>query len=305
MSNSIALITKYLDRLDTVYKQNARTAIFEADSSLVQETNEANVVKIAKISMDGLGDYSRANGYAQGDVTLSWETHTFSNDRGRMFKVDRMDNVETAGKAFGALAGEFVRTKVVPEIDAYRFAKIAGTAGISGASGSLDSSNVKAAVDTAIANLGEAEVDSASLVLFATPTIKGALESAISRDLPSGVDRYGQIINYYNGIPVISVPQTRFYTAIDLADGKTTGQTTGGYSKHTASSSGDTAGKNINFILMDARAVFAVTKNRVSKVVTPEENQNEDGWRFFFRCYHDLFVLENKVTGIYLHKANS
>lgn len=302
MSNSIDLITKYLDRLDTVYKQNAKTAVFEADSSLVQETNEANVVKIAKISMDGLGDYSRTNGYAQGDVTLSWETHTFSNDRGRMFKVDRMDNVETAGKAFGALAGEFVRTKVVPEVDAYRFAKIAGTTGISGATGSLDKDTVKGAIDTAIATLGEAEVDEASLILFATPTIKGALESALPRSLPSGVDRYGQVVNYYNGIPLVSVPQTRFYTAIDLADGKTTGQTDGGYSKHTATSSGDVAGKDINFILMDARAVFAVTKNRVSKIVTPDENQNEDGWRFFFRCYHDLFVLDNKKSGIYVHK---
>ena len=303
MANSIDLITKYLDRLDTVYKQNAKTAILEADSSLVQETQEANVVKIAKISMDGLGNYSRANGYPAGDVVLSWETHTFSNDRGRMFKVDRMDNVETAGKAFGALAGEFIRTKVVPEIDAYRFAKIAGTSGVSGATGSLNSSTIKAAIDTAIANLGEAEVDEASMVLFINTTKKGELESGLTRQLESGVTAYGQKIEYYNGIPLIAVPQTRFYSKIDLLDGKTSGQTDGGYAKHVASSSGDAAGQNINFILMDARAAFAVTKNRVTKVVTPEENQSEDGWRFFFRCYHDLFVLENKKAGIYVHKV--
>lgn len=301
MTNSIDLITKYIDRLDTVYKQNARTAIFEADASLVQETSEANVVKIAKIAVDGLGDYSRSSGYPQGDVVLSWETHTFSIDRGRMFKVDRMDDVETAGKAFGSLAGEFIRTKVVPEIDAYRFATIAGTDGISGTTGTLDVTTVKGAVDAAIANLGEAEVDEASMVLFVTPTIKGLLESAIGRELPSGVDQYGQVINRYNNIPVISVPQTRFYTVIDLLDGKTTGQTNGGYSKHTASSTGEAAGENINFILMDARSVFAITKNRVGKIVTPEENQNEDGWRFFFRCYHDMFVLKNKKAGIYCH----
>lgn len=303
MANSIDLITKYLDRLDTVYKQNAKTAILEADSSLVQETQEANVVKIAKISMDGLGDYSRTNGYASGDVVLSWETHTFSNDRGRMFKVDRMDNVETAGKAFGALAGEFIRTKVVPEIDAYRFAKIAGTTGVSGATGSLSKDTIKAAIDTAISNLGEAEVDEASLVCFINTTKKGELEQALTRQLESGVTAYGQKVEYYNGIPLISVPQTRFYSKIDLLDGRTSGQTDGGYQKHTAGSSGDPAGQNINFILMDARAAFAVTKNRVTKVVTPEENQSEDGWRFFFRCYHDLFVLDNKKTGIYVHKV--
>lgn len=301
MSNSIALITKYLDRLDTVYKQNARSAILEADSSLVQETMEANVVKIAKISMDGLGNYSRQSGYATGDVVLAWETHTFTNDRGRMFKVDRMDNVETAGKAFGALAGEFIRTKVVPEVDAYRFAKIAGTTGIEGATGTLTSSTTKAAIEAGLTTLGENEVDEGSLVIFATPTVKGLLEAELKRDLPSGETAYGQIINYFNGIPLISVPQTRFYTKVDLLDGKTSGQTDGGYTKHTSTSSGDDAGKDINFIIMDARAAFAVTKNRVSKIVTPEENQNEDGWRFFFRVYHDLFVLENKVKGIYCH----
>lgn len=300
MSNSIELITKYIDRLDTVYKQNAKSAIFEADASLVQETDEAKTVKIAKIAVDGLGDYSRNNGYAQGDVSLSWETHTFSIDRGRMFKVDRMDNVETAGKAFGALAGEFVRTKVVPEVDAYRFAKIAGTTGIEGETGTLDATKTKGALETALSVLGENEVDEGSMVIFATPTVKGYLEAQIGRSLESGVNAYGQKIDYFNNIPLISVPQTRFYTAIDLLDGKTVGQTDGGYAKHT-SSSGGTSGKDINFIVMDARACFAVTKNRVSKIVTPEENQNEDGWRFFFRCYHDLFVLENKVKGIYVH----
>ena len=305
MSNSIALITKYLDRLDTVYKQNARTAILEADSSLVQETTEANVVKIAKISMDGLGDYSRSSGYAQGDVTLAWETHTFSNDRGRMFKVDRMDNVETAGKAFGRLAGEFIRTKVVPEVDAYRFAKIAGTANIAGTTGSLTNSTTKAALEAAIVNLAESEVDEGSLICFMSPTVKGYLEHELTRQLPSGETAYGQIVSYFNNIPIVTVPQTRFYSKIDLLDGKTTGQTDGGYAKHTASSSGDTAGTDINFILMDKNAAFAVTKNRVSKIVTPEENQNEDGWRFFFRCYHDLFVLENKTSGIYCHRKAS
>lgn len=296
MANSIALITKYLDRLDLVYKQNAKSALFEADNSLVQETMDANVVKIAKIAMQGLGNYSKTNGYVQGDVTLSWETHTFSNDRGRMFKVDRMDNVETAGKAFGALAGEFIRTKVVPEVDAYRFAKIAGTAGIETTAGaSLTSSTVKSAIDLAITTLEENEVDDASMVIFVTPTVKNALEDAIKRDLASGVDRYGQKLNYYNDIPLISVPQNRFYTSITLQSGST-GEEDGGYVK-TAST-----GKDINFIVMDTRAGFAITKNRVNKIVTPDENQNEDGWRFFFRTYHDMFVLENKVKGIYLHK---
>ena len=40
-----------------------------------------------------------------------------------------MDNEETAGVAYGRLSGEFLRSYVVPEIDAVRFAKYASEAG--------------------------------------------------------------------------------------------------------------------------------------------------------------------------------
>ena len=83
------------------------------------------------LSMQGLGDYSRNEGYVKGDVTLTNETVKCNFDRGRMFNVDTMDNLETAGIAFGQLAGEFIRTKVAPEEDAFRFAQYAGKTGIS------------------------------------------------------------------------------------------------------------------------------------------------------------------------------
>jgi hypothetical protein len=94
MANSIALTTKFLPLIDEVYKNEAKTSILEAPAEFVQETADANVVKIAKLAMVGLGNYSKANGYPDGDITLSWETHTFANDRGRRFALDRMDNVE-------------------------------------------------------------------------------------------------------------------------------------------------------------------------------------------------------------------
>ena len=57
-----------------------------------------------------------------GDVKMENRTVQCNFDRGRMFTVDTMDNAETAGLAFGRLAAEFIRTKVVPELDAFRFA---------------------------------------------------------------------------------------------------------------------------------------------------------------------------------------
>ena len=307
MANQIDLVTKFLPLLDEVYKVNAKSSILDAPAALVQDTQDAKVIKINKLSMDGLGDYSRQTGYPAGSIISEWETHEFTNDRGRRFNLDKMDNLENLGMAFLNMAGQFMKQKVIPEKDAYTFAKIAGTAGIEGTTGTLTSSTTKAAIEAGLTTLGENEVDEGNMVLFITPTVKGYLENEIPRSLSSGETEYGQKIEYYNDIPLITVPQTRFYNAIDLLDGTTSGETTGGYKKHTAQSgvSGDANGTDINFILMDRAAALSIAKNNVAQIFAPEVNQLHDGWTFNFRFYYDVFVLEEKEKGIYCHRKAS
>ena len=109
--NSIALAQRYLPMLDEVYKFSSRSAIL--DNPNVQFIG-GNAVKVYKTSMDGLADYSRNSGYVNGGVNGTWETLTLSQDRGRSFQIDVMDNEETLDLAFGTLVGEFIRTRVVP-----------------------------------------------------------------------------------------------------------------------------------------------------------------------------------------------
>ena len=78
MANSITTFKKYIDLLDEVYKQQAKTAILDGDNSLVQMGSNTHEIVIPKISMDGLGDYSRNGGYVDGDVTLTNETVAFN-----------------------------------------------------------------------------------------------------------------------------------------------------------------------------------------------------------------------------------
>lgn len=304
MANQIDLVTKYLPLLDEVYRVNAKSSILEADPSLVRETEEANVVKINKLEMDGLADYSRQTGYSTGNIISTWETWTFKNDRGRRFNLDKMDNLESLGLTFLNMAGQFMKQKVIPEKDAYTFAAIAGADGVGGQAGqTLNATNTKQAIEKAVAELGEKEVDEANMVLFMTPTVKGYLEAQINRSLASGETAYGQKLNFFNDIPLITVPQTRFYDAIDLLDGKTAGEEAGGYRKHVAGSeAGDVAGANINFILCDKNAAVSITKNAVQQIIAPEVNQLHDGWTFSFRFYYDMFVFENKAQGIYVNK---
>ncbi len=285
MANTIALFKKYVPLLDEVYQNAALTSVLDSDASLAQAGANANEIVIPKISMDGLGDYQRNGGYTQGDVTLTNETVKFNYDRGRKFSVDAMDNEETAGIAFGKLASEFIRTKVAPEGDAFRFATYAGVEGISSASGSLaDGAAVIAALRAATSKQDEDEVPYEERMLFITPTLKGMLDDLDTTKSKEVLARFAQ---------VVLVPQTRFYTAIDLKSGKD-GETAGGYAKSADA-------KDINFMVIHKPAVMQYNKHIAPKVFNPNENQDGDDWVFTYRKYGLADVYENKVAGIYLH----
>lgn len=258
MANSIELVKKYVDKLDDVYKFASLTDVLESDASTVRQGTNTNEIVIPKIDMDGLADYDRSGGYVDGDDKLTWETMKFDYDRGRAFSVDAMDDEETIGISFGMLSSRFVRNKVVPEMDAYRFAKYAEKSGITVKSETLaDGSAVCNAITEANNVLDEAEVDSENRILFITPTLYNAIVA---------LDTYKSKAMLESFSTVVKVPQTRFYTAIDLLDGKTSGEEIGGYKKATA-------GKNINFMIIDRSAVLQFTKHVVNKVIAPEDNQ--------------------------------
>lgn len=296
MANNITKFKKYVPLLDEVYKQAALTSVLDSDSSLAQEGANANEIIIPKIDMDALGDYDRNSGYTNGDVTLTNETVKFNYERGRMFSVDAMDNEETAGIAYGKLASEFIRTKVAPEGDAFRFATYAGTSGISKVATPATLStgaDVISALRAGTNKMDEDEVTYERRYLFITPTLKGLIDDLDNTKSKEVLSRFEQ---------VILVPQTRFYTAIDMLDGKSSGETKGGYKRHAkGSETGDTNGADINFMIIQKDAVMQYNKHIAPKLVTPEQNQTADAWKFGYRKYGLADVYENKVAGIYLH----
>ena len=297
MANSFTLAQKYLPLLDAVYRQSSRTAILDATG--IQFVG-ANTVKVYKTSMDGLGNYARNIGFVKGDVTGTWETLTLTKDRGRSFMVDAMDNEETMDMAFGTLAGEFIRTKVAPEIDAYRFATLAGKTGIltgTAADIAIGTTDVPGLVDTAEKDMNEAEVPYEGRILFISETAYAGLRAKVTRTVMNDERGINHEIETYDGMRIVRVPQARFYTAITLQDGSTSGQTAGGY-VGTA-----TTGYPINFMIIHPSAVTAVTKHVVPRIFSPDVNQTADAWKFDYRVYHDIFAYDNKVKGIYLHKG--
>ena len=282
MANNIALRKEYLSGLlDQVYKLSSLTAVLDGANELAREGANANEILIPKMTMQGLANYNRQSGYVAGDVTLEYETKKCGYDRGRMFTIDAMDNIESAGLAFSRLSGEFLRTKVVPELDAYRLAGYASIDGVTTVAAALnDGKAALAALRTARSKIENAEANLATCYLFINPTIYGMIE-----DLDTTASK--KAIEGFAGIK--KVPEGRFYSKIDLA---TSGA--GGYSKNDS-------GKAVNFMIVDKQAAIQYQKHTVSKIITPDQNQDADAWKFGYRTVGIAECYDNKKDGIYVH----
>lgn len=280
MANTIQLAEKFVPVIDGIYKKASLTSIL--DTPTTPDFSGVNTVKIMKVETTGLGDYSKQNGYAKGNATLTWETLQLTEDRSAELEVDRMDNEETLGQAFGVIMNEFMRVNVAPEVDAYRFMKYAKTADIGSVAAALaDGEAVVKAVRAAITAMDEAEVPAEDRVLFITPTLYGLVQDLDTTKSREVFKRFAS---------VVEVPQTRFYTDITL----NSGADAWGYVK------ADSA-KDINFLAVSKSAVVQATKMALPKVFDPDVNQSKDAWKFQYRLYHDAFAYENKAKGIYIH----
>lgn len=301
--NVIELVEKYLPVLDEQYRAEAKSTVLDYPAEWIQETKDAKKIKIAKIRVDKLGNYSRSKGFVKGTADLTWEEHTFTQDRGRSITVDVMDNEETFGMAFGRLAGRFQKDAIIPELDAYRFATYYANAGTK-ATFEVESNSILKLIDTLDAQMEDNEVGD-DTILFCNPTVFNFMinDPQIAKHI-SVADVSDQAINkkiyMYDSHRIVKVPSKRFYTAIEQYDGETEGQEVGGYVPASDASV-------IGLMLVDPRAIVQISKRAVARVWAPSRdlaagtdgvNPDGDAWRFDFRVYHDAWVLEEKAVGI-------
>lgn len=274
--------------LDEIYKLEAKTNVLDGANELVSQGANANELIIPKISMDGLANYSRNSGYVNGSVDFNFETVKCNFDRGRMFTVDVMDNIETMGMVFGKLSSEFVRTKVIPELDAFRVAKYASLENISTvAAAILDTGDaVVKALRAATTKMNNDEVPEAGRILFIETGLKGLIDDLDTTKSKEVLKKFSQIIE---------MPQNRFYTAIKQLTGAD-GEEAGGYTRAEGAN-------NINFLVVEKSAAIQFAKRVNSKIIDPEQNQDADAYKYGYRQVGIADAYENKRSGIYLHKS--
>ena len=287
--NSIALAEKYQPLLDEIYQNASVTADLEKGTEV--QFDGTKTVKVLKLVLPSLGEYSRNSGFTNGDVEASWEPWTLTQDRGREFNIDAMDDEETLNMTFGKAVSEFIRTKVVPQVDTYRFATLASVEGISTVAGAVldDGTKVVKAISVGMSKMDEDEVPLEGRILYITPSLLRSVD-----DLDTTKSR--EVLKSF--AKIVKVPQSRFYTKAR-------------YNETTKEIEKDTGAVDINFMIIHPSAVKAIAKHTELRIFLAKgddgtganKNQDADAHKFQYRIYHDVFAYANKVAGIYLHKV--
>ena len=287
MPNTIVLAKNYTDLLHEVYRSASVTADLTSDNTIIRAGVNANEIVYPQISVTGLGDYDRNAGYSQGTVDVQWKTTSFNYDRGTKLSVDAMDSQETFDIAAGTAGAALQRERVAPEADAFVFATLAGKTGISIANAATLAGGEEflAALLAAKNKMDEDEVPEEGRILYATPTL---INSLMALDTTKSKEAFNSFST------VKKVPQTRFYTSIDLLDGKSEGEELGHFQKSAS-------GKEINFMIIHKPAIIKWDKHIASDAIPPANNPDSDAYIIKYRKYGIVDAYDNKLAGIYLH----
>lgn len=299
MANTLEYSKIFQPVLDKQIVQEATSGWMEANAGQVKY-NGGDEVKIPSMIMDGLGDYNRQTGYVDGDITLTWNTYKLTQDRGRRFHLDAMEVDETNFIATaGSVMGEFQRTQVVPEIDAFRYSKIATLA--------KDASNSRDLTVTASNALDELIQDLAVLedkigaqnnvivtlsplmiqLLAANERFKNLTTEAVLKQ--GGLDLR---LTSVNGNALRKVTSKLLKSQFTFQDGKTGGQEKGGFVAAAGA-------QDINWLITTQDAPIAISKTDVVRVFDPLTNQNANAWRMDYRKFHDLWIPTGTLDKVY------
>lgn len=298
--NTLEMAKIFQQSLDKQMLVGATSGWMEANARNVKY-NGGDTVKMPEITVGGLAKYDRDTGFNQGAVTLTYRDYTLTQDRGRTFQLDAMDVDETNFVAnAGAVMGEFQRTQVIPEVDAYRYSKIAALAkGASHETATFTPSkaNILGQLDADIANIRDVVGEDEPLVIIMSTPVRTIMNTAdgITRFLDTTQFKAGVVdtkVKTYNETPIFGVPSLRMKTAYVFKDGTTSGQEAGGFVA-------DGTAKGINWIIIARRAPIAISKTDKVRIFEPNVNQKADAWKLDYRKYHDIWIPNNKLAGVW------
>lgn len=294
--NTIEYAQKFSAELDKAYVQKAATG-FLADNVLRAKFVGAKTVVIPDIDFVGLVDYDRDNGFNRAAVTVAHTPFTMAMDRGRSIQIDREDMDETGiANLAGQVMGEYVRTQVVPETDAYVLSKLAGVANTKSNTVTWNASNPYKVFTEMLNKVQEAAGYDEEAVCFIDSVALAAIENSteISRHITVSEFKKGDVdlkVKSINGVALIPVQSKLMKSAFDFVK-TASGTTEGGFTA-------DGSAKDIHMLMLPKKAASLVKKTEKMRIWSPEQNLDADAYKFDYRVYYDVFVKKSGMDSIY------
>lgn len=262
------------------------TAIGNADVNLVAGGKSFT---LRTISTSGLKAHTRGKGYNEGIIEDSKKVYTMGQDRDIEFFIDQQDVDETNQElAMANISNTFITKHVQPELDAYRFSKMAQAAQAVDQvdTTKLTKGNVYGAIKDAIMPLRK--YGPQNIVGFLSSDAMNKLEQSteftrtITNQNVTGTALNSRIASI-DGIQLIEIwDGARFMSNYDFTDGfKATGDA-----------------QNINFLFVSKPSIIQVVKENSVYLFAPGEHTEGDGYLYQNRLYHDLFIRDSRKDGI-------
>ena len=287
--NSIENAIRYSSELDKMFTQKSVTGFF-ADNALAAKFVGAKTVIIPDVEFQGLADYDRDNGFTKGAITVSNSSYTMSMDRARSLQIDREDMDETGiANLAGKILGEYVRTKVVPECDAYVLSKLGGLAVARSNTIEGDIAKPFEALCSLINEVQSLVGYDEELVAFVDNYMFAAFQNSteIAKLITVSDFKQGDVslkVKSINGVAIIPVASERMKTAYEFHDN--------GFRPADKS-------REIYMLVAPKTAAHLVKKTENMRIFTPEQNVDADAFKFDYRIYYDVFVNKNGLDAIW------
>lgn len=269
----------------------------------VDLVNGGRSFTLKTISTSGLQAHTRGKGFNSGTISDEKTIYTMGQDRDVEFYLDRQDVDETDNElAMANISNVFITEQVQPELDSYRFSKMAtsfdniDTSDTEGnllakthkVEETLDATNAYSQLKTGIGKIRK--YGTQNLLGYVSSEVMDSLERSkeFTRNITNqnvGTTALESRITSIDGVQLIEVYEpNRFMTKYDFKDG----------AKPTEDA------KAINFLIVAKPAVISIVKENAVFLFAPGQHTDGDGYLYQNRLYHDLFIKKHKRDGIFV-----
>lgn len=271
-------------------------ALWNNENTRKYKIVDAKTIKIPLLSTGGRvdGDRTKIGDFSQ-NFSNDWETKTLTNHRIWQTLVHPQDvNQTNMVASISNITKVMNETQKFPELDAMMFSTIYSLRNaqkaITAETADLTANTVLTKFDAMMDAMDEALVPVSGRVLYCDTYTKTLIDNAIAIVRNNGDKKLARNVSRIEEVDIVSVPTALFKTEYTFNDGKTSGQTDGGFvAKSTA--------KDMAMILLHPSAILPIVSYSFAQLQPPSA-LSQGKYVYFEESFEDVFILNKRVDAI-------